>query len=265
MTRIAPATLAALLAPLMFGQFQNTSMRSSGNSTEITFSTFRPDFAPTLTGAPYCADQVSENVQTLADGRTCRDSQDRVRTERPLIRAPFVPNASEVMLVEIRDPVGGSFYVLDASNKIAHRMAIPTEPTAQQTARGAATTSVPVVRSSAPAPAKATQTPKATSTSEQLPTQMIEGVMAEGRRTSTTYPIGSMGNDREIVTTYESWWSKDLGLAVMNRNSDPRNGEHTVRLTNISRAEPQISLFQPPPDYKIVEETGGFTMTIQRQ
>jgi hypothetical protein len=89
--------------------------------------------------------------------------------------------------------------------------------------------------------------------------------MADGTRHTTTYPIGSVGNDRPIVAISEMWFSKELGLTVLSKNSDPRNGEQTTRLTNISRAEPQMSLFQPPPDYKIVEETGGFTMSMQRQ
>jgi hypothetical protein len=74
-----------------------------------------------------------------------------------------------------------------------------------------------------------------------------------------------MGNDRPLVTTTELWHSKELGLTILSKSSDPRHGEQTLRLTKVSRAEPDPSLFEPPRDYKIVDEAGGFTMTIPRQ
>jgi len=44
-----------------------------------------------------------------------------------------------------------------------------------------------------------------------------------------------------------------LKMVVLSKNSDPRSGESTTRLTNISRAEPDPSLFQIPADYEVVE------------
>jgi hypothetical protein len=38
-------------------------------------------------------------------------------------------------------------------------------------------------------------------TSESLGTQMIEGLNTEGTRRTTTWAVGSIGNDREIVVT----------------------------------------------------------------
>jgi hypothetical protein len=43
----------------------------------------------------------------------------------------------------------------------------------------------------------------------------------------------------------------------MTRHSDPRTGEVVYQLKNISRGEPDASLFQVPPDYKINETGGG--------
>jgi len=63
-----------------------------------------------------------------------------------------------------------------------------------------------------------------------------------------------MGNDRELVSTNESWQSKELGMAVLSKNSDPRSGERTTKLTNVSRAEPDATLFQVPSDYTIEEQ-----------
>jgi hypothetical protein len=40
---------------------------------------------------------------------------------------------------------------------------------------------------------------------------------------------------------------------VMTKHSDPRFGETVYRLTNISRTEPDASLFHVPADYKITD------------
>jgi hypothetical protein len=91
---------------------------------------------------------------------------------------------------------------------------------------------------------------------EQLGTQTIEGVMAEGTRITFTIPAGKIGNDRPIVAVNERWYSPELQTIVLTKNSDPRMGETTYRLTNINRGEPDPSLFQVPADYT-VEEGGG--------
>jgi len=40
------------------------------------------------------------------------------------------------------------------------------------------------------------------------------------------------------------------------------SGENVTRLINVTRAEPEFSLFQPPPGYTIIEETGD-SVTIK--
>jgi hypothetical protein len=87
---------------------------------------------------------------------------------------------------------------------------------------------------------------------------LIEGVTADGERFTRTWPVGSQGNDRPFQTFFENWVSPELKVMVLSKNFDPRSGESTTKLININRAEPPASLFQPPPDYTIVEETGSF-------
>ena len=99
---------------------------------------------------------------------------------------------------------------------------------------------------------------------ESLGTQVIEGVLAEGRRQTTTFPVGSQGNDRPIVVTSETWMSPDLKMTVLSKTSDPRSGEHTTKMTHLDRSEPDAALFQPPPDYTITDETGPFTIQFSR-
>jgi hypothetical protein len=98
---------------------------------------------------------------------------------------------------------------------------------------------------------------------EDLGTQMIEGVTARGRRTTQTWPVDSVGNDRPIVSVHENWFSDQLGgMMVLSKNDDPRYGETTTALKNINLSEPDPALFQPPPGYQIVDENGSFRITV---
>jgi hypothetical protein len=90
---------------------------------------------------------------------------------------------------------------------------------------------------------------------EALGKKMIEGVEAEGRRSTLTIAAGEIGNTLPIEVVDENWYSPDLQVQVMTRHSDPRSGETTYRLTNIKRGEPDRSLFGVPTDYTIVDES----------
>jgi hypothetical protein len=232
-----------------------------------------------VTGAPYSALEVSEQVQTLSDGthitrkmgtvQTYRDSLGRTRTERQMPGPVFSEGRNAPTLIQIRDPVAGYMYTLDPDNHIAHRSALaarlPPQPAGQQTVvtqavgiaggmGGGAMVSGGVVGSRA--------TPSIAS--EPLGTQVIEGVTVTGTRRTMTWPIDSQGNDRPIVATTESWFSPQLRTTVRTKQSDPRTGEHTTELRDISLAEPDPTLFQAPAGYQIVDETGPFKVGGQQ-
>ncbi|HZL57255.1 MAG TPA: hypothetical protein VFC21_09250, partial [Bryobacteraceae bacterium] len=101
--------------------------------------------------------------------------------------------------------------------------------------------------------ATGSQRPRPAISNEPLGTRTIEGVLAEGVKTTTVWPVEYFGNDRPITAVRETWTSREIGMAVLIRTSDPRSGETTEKLTNISRDEPALSLFQPPADYQIVD------------
>jgi hypothetical protein len=88
-------------------------------------------------------------------------------------------------------------------------------------------------------------------TTESLGQQIVEGVMADGTRTTTVIPAGGVGNAQPITVLSEQWFSPDLQVLLMTRHSDPRTGETNYRLTNIVRGEPDRSLFEVPADYTI--------------
>jgi hypothetical protein len=97
--------------------------------------------------------------------------------------------------------------------------------------------------------------PALESTREELGEQNVEGVNATGTRTTTVIPAGALGNEQPITITSEQWFSPDLDALVLTKHNDPRVGETTYRLINISRNEPDSSLFQVPSDYTVQQRT----------
>jgi hypothetical protein len=88
---------------------------------------------------------------------------------------------------------------------------------------------------------------------EDLGTQTMEGLLVSGTRTTHTIAAGQIGNEQPITTVTEVWTSPDLKTIVSSKRSDPRMGEQTFQLTNITRGEPDASLFTVPPDFKIID------------
>lgn len=98
---------------------------------------------------------------------------------------------------------------------------------------------------------------EANAVKENLGKQNIEGVEAEGTRTTITIAAGEIGNERPIEIVSERWYSPELQLVVMTRHSDPRSGETTYKLTNINRTEPAKSLFEVPAGFTVKEMQMG--------
>jgi len=63
-------------------------------------------------------------------------------------------------------------------------------------------------------------------------------VIANGSRSTTTIPAGQIGNEQPIQIVSEQWVSPDLQVLVLTKHTDPRSGETTYRLNNITRVEP---------------------------
>lgn len=92
---------------------------------------------------------------------------------------------------------------------------------------------------------------------ESLGKQNINGVEAEGTRTTVTIAAGEIGNERAIETVSERWYSPDLKVIVKTLHTDPRFGENSYQLTNINRSEPAHDLFEVPAGYTIKDFSVG--------
>jgi hypothetical protein len=232
----------------------------------------------TVKGAPYCADAVTETTQTLTDGNRItrkttaslyRDSQGRTRREESLgAIGPWAAAGDSPKHIFISDPVTEVSYMLDPQTHTAQK--IPTVkdkffatgkagPGTQafMIRRGVAGGSVSTDGKGSMAVTEGTfELPIAKGAapdikSDSLGKQTIEGVAAEGTRSTVTIPAGVIGNELPIQSVSERWYSPELQTIVMTKRSDPRFGETVYRLTNIQRAEPPASLFELPSDYTV--------------
>jgi hypothetical protein len=89
-------------------------------------------------------------------------------------------------------------------------------------------------------------------TKEELGTRMVEGIEAVGTRVTQVIPAGTIGNDKDLVSTRETWFSPELKVVVSSIRNDPRFGQIRYTLNNIQVSEPNPSLFQPPAGYTLL-------------
>jgi hypothetical protein len=220
--------------------------------------------------APFSADIVTERTQTLSDGNhikqsttvhLSRDSEGRTRSEQSLSSLAangLASPSSNRTVVFIHDPVAGASYALNATSKTATRSMHPARASANtsgsgQTAQGTSSRPRAAFAGGGRRGGMNNQNIK----TESLGTQTIEGVVAQGTRTTLTIPAGQMGNEQPIQIVTERWYSSDLQATVMVKRSDPRGGDSVTRYTNVSRAEPSPTLFQVPSDYKVQDAARG--------
>ena len=226
--------------------------------------------ARTVKGAPYSAETVNESSQMLADGnrishrtsgRVYRDAQGRERREED--------RADGSQSVSIIDPVAGVSYSLNTKTRVAvktpsavgfsvmNKVAGGTVSTFTTSSGG----NIPqekfelqmkaMAEAMAKGPGMTKEYGGRQQVREAIAAKTIEGVRAEGLRTTTTIPVDAIGNDLPIVITSEEWTSPELQLLVLTRHNDPRSGESIYRLVDIVRAEPDASLFQVPADFTV--------------
>jgi hypothetical protein len=207
-----------------------------------------------VTGAPYSAIAVTETKQTLADGNVIdrkvqsnvyRDSQGRTRHETTFAGVGAVPAAGQPRsMVSIHDPVAGTAYVLHADTKVAEQLSVPPQRPKN-----------PENLQSKFEAHFQQEIANGTLKKEDLGTQTINGVSAQGTRYTRVIPAGQIGNANAMTVVNEQWYSPDLQLVVKIVRSDPRFGQTTYTVTSIQRTEPAASLFAVPSDYTVKQAT----------
>lgn len=83
---------------------------------------------------------------------------------------------------------------------------------------------------------------------EDLGVRDIEGLPAHGIRESQT--IAGDASGKEVVVTDEYWYSDDLRINLMIEHTDPRKDTVMMKVSQISRTEPDPAFFSIPEGYK---------------
>jgi hypothetical protein len=255
-----------------------------GDQTMVFVSSEMSFDGKVVKGAPYSAEAITESTRILGDGNRIkhknsasvyRDGEGRTRRDQELgAVGPWAMSGDPQQMVFINDPVAGINYVLDPRTRTARKMPpfrfsySSGEPS--NTAPGTAPrvrlqVEKEVFTNATPPPApqavgggqpiemfRISADPRNRKT-ESLGKQVIEGVEADGTRTTMTIPAGEIGNEQAIEIVSEKWYSQELQTVIMSRHNDPLVGETVYKLTNINRGEPAHSLFEVPSDYTIKE------------
>jgi hypothetical protein len=228
--------------------------------------------------------ESTAQVYRDSEGRTRRETPDEVTIWDPVLKVSYILNPKDQTARQL--PLGGGVFYFsqdgkagtfsvraplspvspDLAKQKVEKDMIESKVMARQVAGGIAVAgtagvmagpSTIVADTGGPGPMTLMTTSNGQlkeGASESLGTQNIEGVTAEGSRTTTTIQTGAIGNDRPLQIVSERWFSPDLQTLVQTRHTDPRTGEETFHLTNISRAEPAAYLFQVPAGYQVINQ-----------
>jgi hypothetical protein len=195
-----------------------------------------------VTGKPFSGRDSIEWTRTLEDGSVvtthltalvARDSEGRIRRER----TTFVPansnEQSKPMEIIILDPAEHTRTICDIAT---HRCSVTDYSTSVKFA---------------PVPAGPLDNGKRYLARESLGTNTVDDLNVVGTRETLTINAGVIGNNQPVVTTREFWYSSDLEINLSVTRKDPREGTQVIQLIDLSRSEPDPSLFRVPSEFVI--------------
>jgi hypothetical protein len=206
---------------------------------------------PPLPNAPFSATVQTEWTKYLTDGATqliqnhrliARDSLGRVFQERATFVAKDSPIASQVTRTDLAEPSTHTVafcemrtHVCELRPYVGPPATVPAGPLANRSGF----------------------------VSENLGSQVLNGLDLIGtRETQTLNPIVA-GSDRPIAVVKEFWYSRQLGLNVLTTRNDPRSGKEVFTVTDIHLGEPDATLFAMPAGFRVVDLRGVPTASIR--
>ena len=233
------ATFVVALSPFTFAQ---GPMRApDGNSFTRIVSIF---IAP-IPNAPFSANVSTQWTRQTSDGATvvvknhrmvARDSQGHVFEER----RRFVPadsnSPSLLFQTDYVDPARRTRTLCFPANEICDVYNFFTPP------------------SEASLPVGPLPDGKRYLSRENLGSDTIEGLETIGTRETISTRLGAVGNDREVVSTKEFWYSPRLGVNLVVKRFDPLQGTQVFTVSNINLSEPDARLFAVPAQFKVADQ-----------
>ena len=90
---------------------------------------------------------------------------------------------------------------------------------------------------------------------QDLGPSVVDGVDIHGFRRPMTIPAKASGTDLPVIVSDEIWYSEELRINLLTKQSDPHTGSLTITVSQINFNEPPVELFTIPPEYKVVDMT----------
>ena len=215
-------------------------------------------------GAPYSAEAITESVLTLGDGNRIRHNSSVLVFRDSEGRTARQDNATHQTV--IMDPVANVSYAIDTEKQTAYQRPLTVSVKAYADKMAAEITSKTLADiKRGTRETIVIQPEKQLSHNESLGQMTIEGIVADGTRSTLVIPADTVGNERPIETVSERWYSPDLKIDVMTERIDPRTGDVTFRLTNIRRGEPDRSVFEVPPGFTVEPDSSAKKPSVTRK
>jgi hypothetical protein len=221
MRRALAAFVVSLFSPLAFAQSPGIFVTPIPNAPLLAVVTTQ--------GTRILKNGTVLNQKTLS--AIARDNQGRIFNEvRPWIPATDT-SVPPILSIHIYDPQTRQNTFIRPQQKVALQGTINHPPATQP-------------------PALAGPTGQYVK-EEDLGTRRLEGVDCHGVRDTQTIPADANGG-KELKVVDEYWYSEDLRLNMLIIHDDPRTGDLTTTVTQVSRTEPDPAIFAVPTGYKII-------------
>ena len=200
-------------------------------------------FVTPIPNAPLLAVVDTQSTQILQDGTVvnqktisaiARDGHGRIFNERrPLIPASDT-ETPPILSIHIYDPRTRANTFINPVERVVWLSTLNRPPSTAPPDAGSKV-SDPYVKE------------------EDLGTRRLEGVDCHGIRDTQTIAADASGSGKELVVIDEYWYSQDLRLNMLVIHKDPRSGEQTTTVTQLSRGEPDPEIFEVPSGYQVIQ------------
>jgi len=228
-----------LIVSSLFAQDAEELMRGpdGGTTYHVDGISVRP-----LPGRPFSGRSTTEWTRTLEDGSVvtthlfamvARDSQGHIYRET----RNFVPVNSD------QEPKRFRFKIADPTTH--------TLTTCIVASHSCDVTNYFVATSFTPRPVGPFDDGKRTLARESLGNDVMDGINVVGTRETITINAGVVGNSQVLTILREFWYSPELEVNLAITRKDPREGTQVVRVHEVSRSEPDPSLFKVPDGYAV--------------
>jgi len=245
MKRYASVLVAAfLILGASGGTWAQAGKPNHGPDSFSSRATLIPLYFAPKANAPFMATAKTIWVKILPDGSTitvwnqrmvARDMDGRVFQERRYLVPQDSTQEPQVQFLEYADPVAHTIYSCIPGAKVC-RLADFFAPV-----------SYPMLPEGLQADGRSYLT------RENLGVETFEGLDVQHSRETFTFYKETIGNTNTILHVVEYWYSPELGIDVKVTRHDPRSGDQTLWLTNISTTAADPATFRIPSGYRILD------------